>query len=71
MSVESIGPPGRGADVWRLPWFIVLVTGFVAALSLWLFWDGLNYMWAAWVESPEYSHAVLIPPVAAFLIWQQ
>jgi exosortase D (VPLPA-CTERM-specific) len=71
MSVESIGPQGRGADVWRLPWFIVLVTGIVAALSLWLFWDGLSYMWLAWVESPEYSHAVLIPPVAAFLIWQQ
>jgi exosortase D (VPLPA-CTERM-specific) len=71
MSVESIGPQGRGADVWRWPWFIVLVAGMVAALSLWLFWDGLSYMWLAWVESPEYSHAILIPPVAAFLIWQQ
>ena len=71
MSVESIDAQGRGADIWRIPWFIVAVTGMVAALSLWLFWDGLSYMWFAWVEAPEYSHAILIPPVAAFLIWQQ
>jgi exosortase D (VPLPA-CTERM-specific) len=71
MSVESIDARRRGADVWRMPWFIVAVTGMIAAVSLWLFWDGLSYMWLAWVESPEYSHAVLIPPVAVFLIWQQ
>jgi exosortase D (VPLPA-CTERM-specific) len=28
-------------------------------------------MWGWWVELPEYSHGMLIPPVAAFLIWQQ
>jgi exosortase D (VPLPA-CTERM-specific) len=71
MSVESLGAPDRAACVWRTPWFIVLMTVTVAALSLWLFWDGLAYMWAAWSESPEYSHAILIPPIAAFLIWQQ
>jgi exosortase D (VPLPA-CTERM-specific) len=41
------------------------------ALSLWLFWDGLSRMWGWWIDSPEYSHGLLIPPIAAFLIWQQ
>ena len=71
MSVESINPGGRGADVWRSSWFVVLAACGVAALSLWLFWDGLSYMWGAWMDTPEYSHAILIPPIAAFLIWQQ
>jgi exosortase D (VPLPA-CTERM-specific) len=71
MSVQSINPGGRGADVWRLSWLVVLAACAVAALSLWLFWDGLSYMWGAWMDTPEYSHAVLIPPIAAFLIWQQ
>ena len=28
-------------------------------------------MWGWWLEAPEYSHSLLIPPLAAFLIWQQ
>src|ERR1700679_1669936 len=71
MSVQSINPGGRGADIWRLSWFMVLAACAVAALSLWLFWDGLSYVWGAWMDTPEYSHAILIPPIAAFLMWQQ
>ncbi len=43
----------------------------VGLLSLWPFWDGLAQMWGSWIRSEEYSHGLLIPPVAAFLIWQQ
>jgi exosortase D (VPLPA-CTERM-specific) len=71
MSVETVDPPSPSAYVWRMSPFIVLLIVMVAALNLWLFWDGLAYMWVAWTESPEYSHAALIPPIAAFLIWQQ
>jgi exosortase D (VPLPA-CTERM-specific) len=28
-------------------------------------------MWGWWLELPEYSHGILIPPIALFLIWQQ
>jgi exosortase D (VPLPA-CTERM-specific) len=28
-------------------------------------------MWGWWLEAPEYSHSLLIPPLAVFLIWQQ
>ena len=40
-------------------------------VCLWLFWDGLSRMWDKWIDAPQYSHGLLIPPVAAFLIWQQ
>jgi exosortase D (VPLPA-CTERM-specific) len=43
----------------------------VGALSLWLFWDGIWLMGAWWISNPEYSHCLLIPPIALFLIWQQ
>jgi exosortase D (VPLPA-CTERM-specific) len=71
MSVESIEPLGRGATVWRLPWSVGLGAALVAALSVWLFWDGLSFMWGYWLGTPEYSHGILIPPIAAFLMWQQ
>src|ERR1700692_4680337 len=71
MLVESIGPDREEASVWRLPWFTVAVAAVVSALGLWLFWDGLRIMWSQWLYTPEYTHAILIPVVAGFLIWQQ
>ena len=70
MSVHSL-EPGDETPVWRLPWALVLTAAAIGLLSLWPFWDGLSHMWGWWVESPEYSHGLLIPPIAAFLIWQQ
>jgi exosortase D (VPLPA-CTERM-specific) len=60
-----------GLPLWRLSWMPVLAGLAVGLLSLWLFWDGLSLMWTVWLGSPEYSHGILIPPIAAFLIWQQ
>jgi exosortase D (VPLPA-CTERM-specific) len=28
-------------------------------------------MWGWWLDAPEYSHGLLIPPIALFLLWQQ
>src|SRR5271157_3374062 len=71
MSVNSIDRGAATGIVWRLSWGPVLIAAAVAALSLWLFWDGLWFLGAIWITSPEYSYCVLIPPIAAFLIWQQ
>ncbi len=71
MSVESIDPTATATPVWRLSWGLVIVAVAVGLLSLWPFWDGLTRMWGWWIDSEEYSHGLLIPPVAAFLIWQQ
>jgi exosortase D (VPLPA-CTERM-specific) len=70
MSVESLPPPPLNT-VWKFPLTSVLIAIVAATACLWLFWDGLFHMWDAWLDAPEYSHGLLIPPVAAFLIWQQ
>jgi exosortase D (VPLPA-CTERM-specific) len=71
MSAAALPPIGNLNTVWRFPRTSVLIGIVVAAACFWLFWDGLSHMWDAWIDSPEYSHGLLIPPVAAFLIWQQ
>ena len=71
MSVDALTPPVPTGTVWRLSSAIVAACGGAFAVSIWLYWDGLYRMWGWWIDSPEYSHALLIPPIAAFLIWQQ
>ncbi|HKE43993.1 MAG TPA: VPLPA-CTERM-specific exosortase XrtD [Steroidobacteraceae bacterium] len=43
----------------------------VAAALLIAFWSGLAKMLAVWLGRPEYSHGVLIPIVALFLVRQR
>jgi exosortase D (VPLPA-CTERM-specific) len=71
MSVESLPPLGNPGTIWRLPWSSILAVACALILSTWLFWDGLLFMWGWWIELPEYSHGILIPPIALFLVWQQ
>ena len=71
MSLESIDVGSSAAPVWRLSWALTAIAAAIGLLSLWPFWDGLRQMWGGWIDAPEYSHGLLIPPVAAFLIWQQ
>jgi exosortase D (VPLPA-CTERM-specific) len=71
MVVQSIDPKASAIPVWRLSWGLILIAVAVGLLSLWPFWDGLIRMWGWWIEAPEYSHGLLIPPIAAFLLWQQ
>jgi exosortase D (VPLPA-CTERM-specific) len=71
MSVQSIDRPASAVPVWRSSWGLVLALVSGLLLSLWPYWDGLHQMWLWWQASPEDSFGVLIPPVAAFLVWQQ
>lgn len=71
MSVQSIEPATTAPPVWRLSWGPVVAALAVGLASLWPFWDGLKIMWGSWIDSAEYSHGLLIPPIAAFLVWQQ
>jgi exosortase D (VPLPA-CTERM-specific) len=71
MALNSLSQNAAPGTVWRLSWGPILLGIAVGALSLWLFWDGLWLLGAWWTTNPEYSHCVLIPPIAVFLIWQQ
>src|ERR1700689_2399797 len=66
-----IEAPAAVPPAWGLPFGVLLVALIVGVLSPLPFWDGLTRMWGWWIDQPEYSHGLLIPPVAAFLIWQQ
>ena len=70
MSAHSANSPVP-SPVWRSPRTLVCAAIIVAGLSVLPFWDGLARMWEGWAASPEDSFGVLIPPVAAFLMWQQ
>jgi len=71
MSVESLPPLSNRHTIWRFSWTLILISAVAGALCIWLFWDGLSRMWGWWIDSPEYSHGILIPPIALFLVWQQ
>jgi exosortase D (VPLPA-CTERM-specific) len=71
MSVPAIEIGPSKITVWRLSWGLAIAALIVCTLSLWPFWDGLSSMWVMWVNTPEYSYGLLIPPVAVFLVWQQ
>jgi exosortase D (VPLPA-CTERM-specific) len=71
MLAPSPDSAGTSPAVWRLPWWLTFAVVGVLLLSVWPFWDGLNVMWGYWVGAPEYSHAILIPFIAGFLIWQR
>jgi exosortase D (VPLPA-CTERM-specific) len=71
MSLTSFDRNPAGESVWRLTLGPILAAAAAGAVSLWLFWDGIWVMGASWITNPEYSHCLLIPPVAVFLIWQQ
>ncbi|MEJ0005152.1 MAG: VPLPA-CTERM-specific exosortase XrtD [Steroidobacteraceae bacterium] len=71
MSVQPIDPTHAVTPVWRSSWGLVVVAVAVGLLSLWPFRDGLQQLWVWWQGSAEGGFGVLIPPVTAFLIWQQ
>ena len=71
MSTDLLHASAPSGTVWRLSSPLIFAAFAVFAMSVWLFWDGLSRMWGWWLELPEYSHGILIPPIALFLIWQQ
>lgn len=71
MSVESLPETASAMPVWRSSWLVLAAIVLVALVSLWPFWDGLCQLYLWWRNSPDDNFSVLVPPVAAFLIWQQ
>jgi len=73
-TLTSTSPPVDGANdvFWResfLFWFSFTVLATLFALALYK--HGLNRMVDYWFTREEYSHGVLIPFIAAFLVWQK
>jgi exosortase len=50
----------------------LLVGGMASALALiWACWPTLAIMAARWWNDPRYSHGLVVPPFALFLLWWQ
>ena len=71
--VETGGPRPTGAGeplvLSRPSTKTLLLLAIVLLLSAWPFLDALQWLWGWWIDSPEYSHGILIPALAAFLIY--
>ncbi|MBD3367977.1 MAG: exosortase [Candidatus Eisenbacteria bacterium] len=46
-----------------------LVVGAVVVLVYLIYGDALRTLWLTWQTNANYSHGMLIPPIAAFLFW--
>jgi exosortase D (VPLPA-CTERM-specific) len=68
---QVIGISGGAPSSWRLPSHAValLVAGLL--LPLWPLRAALVWIWRSWLDSPEYSHGLVLPCVTAYLIWQR
>jgi len=62
---------GAAVPVWRPSINLVVLISLVLLLSTVPFLRGLDLMWGWWMDRPEYSHGILMPVLAVFLIWQQ
>src|SRR6185503_12999522 len=47
---------------------VIAVAAVIAAGAL---QTGIGHMIEVWLNSEEYSHALLIPVISAYLLWQQ
>jgi exosortase D (VPLPA-CTERM-specific) len=73
MSVQALsdGRIEQPPVVWRPTMLLaILIVGAIVALVLPVR-DGMALMWDWWTTRPEYSHGILMPFIAAFLVWQQ
>jgi exosortase len=47
------------------------MTAGLVALLLWCYWPILPGLFQQWLQDPDYSHAILVPLVSAFLLYQR
>lgn len=56
----------------RKAWQPTLLQGLaLLALLLWSQWEAASSMAAMWWRSDTFAHALLVPPIAAWLIWRR
>jgi exosortase D (VPLPA-CTERM-specific) len=56
---------------WKEPPRSLLAFSLAGALLILLFREGFDPLFAQWFSKEEYSHAVMLPFICAFLIWQK
>lgn len=62
---------GSAEQRYRLSMVAWLALGVLAIMFGAIFFEAIRVMVDAWFTQPEYSHGVLIPVIAGFLVWQK
>jgi exosortase D (VPLPA-CTERM-specific) len=70
-AASSLATELSGAERWRIPSASVVIMLLLGGLLVAASYDALGDMLSTWFNLPEYSHAVLIPFISAFLLWQR
>jgi exosortase A len=60
--------PARTREVWRLP---LAITALLAVILLLLYRGTAMAMVEIWIRSETYTHAFVVPPIVAWLIWRK
>jgi exosortase D (VPLPA-CTERM-specific) len=67
--VRTLAGPGRPAtNIWLYAWMALAVASVVTAAAM---QTGIGHMIDSWLHREEYSHALMIPLISAYLLWQQ
>jgi exosortase D (VPLPA-CTERM-specific) len=69
--IQQGGSINAALPVWRPSISLASLIVVMLVLSIVPFIRGLDLMWDWWMGRPEYSHGILMPVLATFLIWQQ
>ncbi|HWK51125.1 MAG TPA: VPLPA-CTERM-specific exosortase XrtD, partial [Steroidobacter sp.] len=64
----SAGPQRSTVNIWLYAWTALAVLTVLAAAAM---QTGIEHMIHTWLHQEEYSHALLIPLISAYLLWQQ
>jgi exosortase len=70
-----ISPPARGIwdelreRCWHGRERAALIALALAAVTAYSFWPTLSKLWDKWLNDPQYSHGLLVPPFALALLW--
>jgi exosortase D (VPLPA-CTERM-specific) len=59
------------SGLWRNPVWLWLLLLAAAAIIYWPSRTALESVFASWMGKPEYSHAIFLPVLSAFLVWQK
>ena len=51
------------------PRLLALATGL--GVLTWAYWPNFQYLYAIWRNEPNYSHGILVVPVALAIFWQR
>jgi exosortase A len=71
-SAERLAPPPVALPAVRSAWaWAGLSLALVGGAAAFLHWSALVAAAAVWADSPTYGYGMLVPPVAAFLLWQR